>query len=271
MSEHGGPRASLAEFAAPPVVEVALGAQFRPLFGLRPIELAGLRERWRDRYPLVQEQPPLPPAIESFSLAPEVQFVIGPALQTRVWFLDQEQAELVQVQHDRLTVNWRQTSDGAPYPRYPHVRGLFEDRVAELRAHVEEAGVGSLDITQAEITYINSIEPDDGRQGRLDQVLRYWQRPVQHHLGEPEQARAALVFPVAGIGTPPVRMYVAADPAQRQDGRRILIFTLTVRGAPVDEGVDATLRFMDQAHDHVVRSFAELTPEAMHERWERRQ
>ena len=32
---------------APPVVEVALGLQFRPVFGLRPIELGGLRETWR--------------------------------------------------------------------------------------------------------------------------------------------------------------------------------------------------------------------------------
>lgn len=271
MTDPGGPDTPLPDFGAPPVVEVALGAQFRPLFGLRPVELASLRERWRNRYPLVQEQPPLPPAFESPSGVPQVQFVVGPALQTRLWFLDEDQAELVQLQHDRLTVNWRQTTEGTAYPHYPHVRRVFEERLADIQVFVQQAELGSIDFAQVEITYINAIEPDDGRQGRLEQVLRNWRAPVEHHLGEPEQARAALVFPIADLGRPPVRMYVAADPAERPDGRSVIFFTLTVRGAPADESVDATLRFLDQAHDHVVRSFAELTPEAMHKRWDRRQ
>lgn len=266
-----GSAASLPDFVAPPVVEVALGVQFRPVFGLRPIELGALRERWRAQYPLVQEQPPLPPAIESASSAPAVQFVVGPALQTRLWFLDDDQVELVQLQHDRLTVNWRQTGQDAPYPRYPHVRGVFEARLAEVETFVEDAHLGSLEITQVEVTYINAIEPDAGQVGRLDQVLRNWRVPVQHHLGEPEQARAGLVFEVPEIGRPPVRMYVAADPAHRPDGRPVVFLMLTVRGAPTDESLEGALQFMDQAHDHVIRSFAELTPEAMHERWERRQ
>ncbi|MGI9119664.1 MAG: TIGR04255 family protein [Acidimicrobiales bacterium] len=271
VSGPSGSAAPLPGFDAPPVVEVALGVQFRPLLSLRPIELAALRERWRGRYPLVQEQPPLPPTIESPSGVPAVQFIIGPALQTRLCFLDDAQVELIQLQHDRLTVNWRQVGPDAEYPRYPYVRGVFEERFSDLRSYVEENQLGSLDVTQVEMIYVNAIEMEDDQLGYLDQVLRNWLPPIEHHLGDPEQARAALVFPVPQVGRPPVRMYVAADPAQRPDGRPAVFLTLTVRGAPTDERSEAALRFMDHAHEHVVRSFAELTPQAMHERWERRQ
>lgn len=258
------------DFDGAPVVEVALGIQFRPLFGLRPVELASLRERWRTRYPLVQELPPLPPAIEAAGLAPVV-FSFGPAFESRLWFLDDKQAELVQLQHDRLTVNWRKAAEDAVYPRYPYLRELFVDRFGDLAAFVAEAGLGSISVTQVEINYINSIPLDGGGQGQLEMVLRNWAPIDGHHLGEPEQARAAMVFTVPDIGPPPVRLYVTVDPAQRPDGQQVMFLTLTVRGAPTDDGVDAALLFLDGAHDHVVRSFAELTPTAMHERWEMRQ
>jgi hypothetical protein len=92
-----------------------------------------------------------------------------------------------------------------------------------------------------------------------------------HHLGKAEQTRAAMVFTVPDLGIPPVRLYVTADPARRPDGQQVMFLTLTVRGAPSDEGVDEALVFLDRAHDHLVRSFAELTPTTMHERWEKHQ
>ncbi len=261
----------LPEFDAPPVVEVALGVQFRPLFGLRPIELAGLREQWRLDYPLVQDQPPLPQQIEApTGGTPQVQFVVGPALQTRIWFLNQAQTELVQLQHDRLTVNWRQATPEAAYPRYRYVRDVFEHRFEELEAFVTKRQLGSLDVTQAEVTYINVIEPEADQLGRLDRVFRNWQPPTSSHLGEPEQARALLVFRVPGTGRNPVRMYVATDPTQRPDGRPAYFFTIAVRGAPTEETLESSLRFMDQSHSHIVRSFTELTPERMHSLWGRR-
>jgi uncharacterized protein (TIGR04255 family) len=271
VTSDGGARLPIPEFDSPPVVEVALGVQFRPLFGLRPIELAPLRQRWRSRYPLVQELPPLPPAIETSGLA-AVQFSFGPAFQSRLWFLNETQSELVQLQHDRLSVNWRKTAEDLPYPRYPYLRHLFVDRFGDVEGFLSETGLGSIGaITQVEISYINAISDDGPRPAQLEYVLRNWEPLDDHHLGPPEQARAAMVFAVPDIGVPPVRMYVTADPARRPDGKEVIFLTLAVRGAPTGEGADAALQFLDGAHEHIVRSFAELTPTAMHERWERRQ
>lgn len=78
-----------------------------------------------------------------------------------------------------------------------------------------------------------------------------------------------MTFSVPDVGLPPVRMYVSLEPGQRADGRRVLFLTLTVRGAPGGAKMGDAVQFMDQAHDHLVRSFSELAPEPMHVAWER--
>lgn len=197
-----------------------------------------------------------------------MRFVVGPALHTRVWFLSEDLSYLIQLQHDRLTVNWRRMASTA-YPRYPAVRAAFAERSADLSRFVTEHGLGRLSVAQVEVTYVNAIETTQEDMGDLGRVLRHWHAPSVH-LGQPEQARSALVFTVPDVGRPPVRLYVAADPAQRPDGEPAVFLTLTVRGAPTGDDLEDALRFMDQAHVHVVRSFAALTPDAMHAHWERR-
>lgn len=255
-------------FIEPPVVEMALGAQFRPLFTLRGITLGPLRERWRDAYPRVEEQPPLPPAIEG-GLVPGIglQIGFGPMPNMRHWFLNEAGTELVQLQHDRLIVNWRQADTSSAYPRYDRMRTIFEQRLADLVGFVEQHRLGTLEIVQAEANYINALDVEPRSQGHLGRLLRGWVGTPGHHLGEPEEARVSLAFAVPDLGRPPVRMYVNVDPAQRGDGAPVLFMTLTVRGAPAGVGVAETLQFVDGAHDHLVQSFMELTAEPMHSAW----
>ncbi|MGA7088652.1 MAG: TIGR04255 family protein [Candidatus Dormiibacterota bacterium] len=256
-------------FDAPPVSEVVLGIEFRPLFSLRPIELAGLRESWREAYPLVQEQPPLPSHIETPQGGQSVQFTIGPAPMTRLWFMSPDLSELVQIQQDRLSVNWRKAADDAKYPEYPALRRAFKRRLADLTAFVAARQIGAVAVTQVEVAYRNAIAVPKGEVGRLDLVLRHWHRP-KVHLGEPEQAKATLVYAVPDVGRKPVRLYVEADPATFVDGRPAVQLSLTMRGAPVGETAASALRFMDSANRHMVRAFADLTTEAMHQQWRRR-
>jgi len=271
VRESAGSR-PLPEFERPPVVEVALGIQFRPIPQLRPIELGRLRDEWRDDYPILQEQPPLPPASEDLVVgAPSVQLTLGPAPQARLWFSSVDQERLVQLQPDRLIVNWRQRTRGGRYPRYPSVRGEFERRLAELVRDLERRDVAPPAVTQAEITYINALDVQADAGGQLERFVKVYQPAADHHLGAPEQARLNLVFRVPEVGRDPVRMYVSLNPARRPDGEPAIFLTFTVRGAPLEETGAAALAFMDRAHDHVVRSFAELTSQSMHSDWGMRQ
>jgi uncharacterized protein (TIGR04255 family) len=261
----------LPEYDDPPVTEVALGVLFRPVPTLRAIELSALREQWRDDFPVAQEQPPLPPMAESQVLgAPVVQFSVGPPLLSRLWFLSEDRSRLVQLQIDRLVVNWRQSEPGAKYPRYPTVRGMFERHVRDLNRFISERNFGELVITQVEVNYINSIPVEAGRLGHLEALLRGVETNPVHHLNAPEQARIQMVFPIADLGTPPVRMYVDAAPAAAADGTAVMRFSLTVRGTPSGGRIENAVEFMDGAHAHIVRSFDELTVEQLHTAWGKR-
>jgi uncharacterized protein (TIGR04255 family) len=260
----------LPKFERPPVVEVAMGVQFRPVFGLRGLALAPLREAWRSEYPRTEEQPPLAPSVEgSPALTPQFQFNLVPVPITRQWFLDEAGIQLVQLQQDRLLINWRAGEPPAQYPRYRVLRQTFVDRFGELAGFVSGEGLGELEITQAELSYINAIDVGPDELGHIGQFLRAWSGTEGHHLGDPEQARLTLSFLVPGIGQPPVRLYAEVSPAQLESGQRVLFFTLTVRGHPGGKGLEEALKFMDEAREHLVRSFTELTTEATHEAWGR--
>ena len=259
---------SLPEFSNPPVTEVALGVQFRPVPQLRAIELATLREQWRAELPVAQEQPPLPPISEGQAVGtPPVLFRVGPPLLSRLWFLSEDGSRLVQIQLDRLIVNWRQADGDGVYPRYPAIRAMFADRASDLAGFIAERGFDALEITQVEVNYINSIPLSEDRLGHLEDLLRGLSLNADHHLAPPEQARVAMVFPVPDLGRPPVRLYVEAAPASRPDGQSAVHFSLSVRGAPSGGKIDDALEFMDGAHDHIVRSFDKMTVETMHTVW----
>ncbi len=255
-------------FENPPVVEIALGVQFRPIFALRGITLGPLRERWRDRYPVVEEQPPLAPVLEG-AVAPGLGLALGfgPVPAARHWFLSSGGADLVQVQNDRLIVNWRKADSSVTYPRYEHMRELFATRIGEFVEFLDDERLGALEIVQAEASYINAVSVEAGQQGQLGELLRVWGGAAGHHLGEPEQARLALVFALPDAGHPPARMHIAVEPAQRADGGSALFMSLTARGAPVGPSLDEALKFLDGVHDHLTRSFIELTPATMHTIW----
>lgn len=261
----------LPEFDRPPVVEVAVGVQFRPIPGLSGLNLAPLQAVWRKSYPVAEEQPPLVPVIEGDPQGVrQLQLSLIQAPVARQWFLSKSGSQLIQVQPDRLLVNWRTGDPPEEYPRYGHMRSVFETRSAELAAFVKAEKLGDLDVVQAELSYINAIEVDRDDLGRADYFLKGWSGTPGHHLEPAEQVRMTLTFQIPGIGIPPVRLYAEVTPAQRVSGEPVLFFTLTVRGNPGGRGLPEALKFLDEAHGHLVRSFAELTDEGMHEVWGRR-
>src|SRR5687768_12321700 len=91
------------------------------------IETFGLfAPKVRRQFPGLERQPPLPPMSETFDQRPglpsiNVQFS-DPASLPRLWLVSQSGEELVQLQHDRLSLNWRRVGTSTSYPRYKHLR-----------------------------------------------------------------------------------------------------------------------------------------------------
>ncbi len=151
----------LPDFRNPPLVETVLSLQYAP-WALTAAHIGLLWQRFRERFPLVEEHPPLPPALEKFGLpspTPVEVIIEGRPPTPRVWFLNRDKTELVQVQPDRFIHNWRKLGQIEPYPRYEPIREGFREEVAVLLNFLQQEGLGSPEVTQCEVTYVNHIEP----------------------------------------------------------------------------------------------------------------
>lgn len=237
-------------FDDPPVVEVALSVQFAPIPGLSSYRSGTLYSKWASEYPNVTQQPelpPMPPLEGSEGLF--IQLRVAPG--ARLWFEAAARDYLIQVQDDRLAVNWRRVGEVA-YPRYVQVRERFTSAWGDLRALV---GAGDSGVSQVEVSYVNLVPRAP------DVVLAGWQNPVcsqangrftaqyeeEVRLGSSSRARRVTTLVGAYGERPETRL------------------TLTVRAEPDD--TSEPLSAIDAARAHIVGRFRKITDSAMHKEW----
>jgi uncharacterized protein (TIGR04255 family) len=270
-------------FENPPVTEVALAAYFPP--GTVDVQaLASFSRELRSELPDQQPQPVLPPVIETFDSPPQmpsIQIQVGgPTTFPRMWFTSPGDAQLVQIQHDRLTLNWRDLEQGLDYPRYDTLRARFLHLLERLVAALVESERPTL-VTLCEVTYVNPIEDiahpgPGGSTGHPDLshiVNRVQSAPPTAFLQTPEdmQFQARWRIPGGdrpGEGTAPVgRLYANVIPAVKAQVTPLYLLTLIARVFPVGGDPQATMSALDLGHKWVVRGFKDLTTAEMHAAW----
>ncbi len=260
----------LPKFRKPPVVEVALSVQFERL--PTTIQLALSWEKFRDRFPSIQEHPELESTVERFGVIapPTIQFSVNPISAPRLWFVNTDNSELIQVQRDRFIRNWRKTNDGSDYPSYEKLRVAFEDDWKVFEQFISDNGC-QLHPNQCELTYVNIIEDVD--LGQMDQIFKFLEPAKTSVLENPEDLNFNVRYRMNnGDGQPVGRLHVSAHSAVRvPDNKPGIRFTLTARGAPAERNLAGAQQFLDHAHEAIVKSFAELTMDSMHKTWERTQ
>ena len=264
----------LPEYDHPPVVEVALGVQFQPIAKFSAPYVGLLWQVWRDQYPILDEAPPLDPAVETESPEPRAMFKITsvPPMM-RYWFLSDDGSRLLQVQRDRVILNWRQLPTGPQtYPRYGTLREEFVRRLEQFAEFLSDQSLGELAITQAELNYINSLSAGHGfeRPDELHRVLKMLASVEKGSaLGTLEEVRISHVYRIDGEMGAPARCYIVLEPGQVAGEEQSLLLTLTVRGKPLGSGVLEAMKFLDFGHNEIVHRFTEATTEAMHALWGR--
>lgn len=271
----------LPEFDKPPVVELVLDIQFQPLPGLDVPRLGLLWQEFKNEFPRVEQQPRVAPLVERFgpAVSLEPQLLIEPFATLplpRLWFLDAERSQLIQVQNDRFIHNWRKADGGSPYPRYVSLRERFRQELARFEEFLRREDAGQLVPDLCEISYFNHIEPGSewSHHGQLHEVFRIWKPDFDPNLrpdGDPEAASLEFRFLIPDEGGKPLgRWRVTVQPGFTRDGELpILVVRNTARGKPIGEGVEGALGFLDVGHDWAVRGFAAMTTEAMHAAWGR--
>lgn len=255
-------KAVAAGFLSPPVNEVSLAVAFQPI-ALGVIAASELwRRQFKSAYPTVDEQGPVRMPIERFEGIPSAtsfQFELaeGAPRLPRLWFISSDGTELLQLQRDWFARNWRQTDSlAASYPRYPAARDAFE---RDLRTVAK--GVGPLRPLQAEITYINHIDEDD-----VAAVLVSVNAAPAGRTAEFQGFNSQYVLTRDGVQVG--RLYLQAQKAlRRTSGEGLVVLTITVRGAPIGDGIEGVLRFLDLGSDEALVAFIQATRPALHRKW----
>ena len=220
----------------------------------------------RDRYPVVADQPIAPSQLDGFDgddgFGPESApgIVFSPASPgSRMWFLTQDQTIIVQLQRDRIVLNWRKLSDDV-YPEFPKLRGEL-DRILELlEAYGSEFQLWPLRARQTEVTYINQVERDAlPKGGLLGSAPMNW----PEWLGTPESLQLQQTFTSTAADGSPSRLYITIAPA----GRFHIQLNLTCKSRPNSGELAQALRMIDSSHDRVVHAFrAAIAPE-LRKKW----
>jgi uncharacterized protein (TIGR04255 family) len=267
--------ADLPEFARPPVTEVVLSVMFDGVTTLGAGHVGLLWHQFRNRFPRTEDHPPVPAQKEIENEGREGRQPPGQIFQlqalsklnVRTWFLSADGTELLQVQNDRFSRNWRRTGDEI-YPRYPSVRGPFGDDLRQFSVFLSDNGLGELSPNQSEVTYVNAIDTET--HGQLETVFRSWAPHRSSFLPPIEDAKFSCRFPIRTPGGEFVgRLHAEVQPAFR-GSHPIFLLNLTARGAPIGPGLEGALAFLDVGHEWIVRGFVDITAERMHQAWERR-
>lgn len=269
-SKEGDP---LPDYSAPPVVESSVGIQFDGLVNYHSLDAGSFWARIKAEFPAIEEMPPLEPAFETFGAndgafrQPQLQILPAP-IQPRFFFLSQNGGELVQLQKDRLSFNWRKRDEDASYPRYPHVKDRLREQLNHLYAWAKEGNLGQIVPTQCEAVYVNRIplQDADGNQCGLSYIFPW----LEGLKGRTEDGTFSFRRRLNDEGgTPIARLSLDIRYGTDHGGEREAQLVLLVRGRPKEPTIEASLELVDAEREVIVRTFTDITAETAHRMWGR--
>lgn len=266
--------AHLPDYKRPPLNEVVLGVQFSPPKSYQQIYAGEVRELFRQDFPKVQQQIRIEPAFETFGRPQSrsnvlERHIIQEFPHPRYWFLSEDGDELIQFQQDRLLHNWRKVGIGEnPYPHFENILPKFENELLTLEKYLEKLSDQKMNITQCELTYINLIpltEEENGTSGdkwidlvnfsdlELDDFTFRFRKNLNDETGHPYG-----------------RLIGDCKTAINQKDKTVLVLELTVRGAPKEPSISASLDFLKTGREIIVNCFDNITTEFAHRQWEKK-
>jgi len=247
------------DYSAPPVVETVLGIEFSPLPDFGFVSVARTHELWAHEYPHIMEQTALPPSRPAAQGAGfELQFGVD-APAPRLWAIAEDQHELVQVQRDRLVLNWRRL-DAFPssYPGFDPLMATYEGLLSRFIGHLGDSL--TLQPLVVEWTYVNSIEP---KQMAEADAFTMWSDPKFGLNETPIQTRFHHTSEFAAADAAQGQVDVRAEPAAPGPGSSIQMTVSCKIFLPAESATDTALRYCHEAHKVARQAFeATTTPEA---------
>lgn len=257
-----GASQSLPDYKNPPVIEVSCGISFKKIEKFGGQHLGLFWQKVRNEFPLCEH---------AMRLEFNPQFLDLKDYLPRMWYVNEKQNMLIQLQDDKFYFNWRRRQDEEAYPRYNAIIEAFKTNLSIFQEFLEEEKLGTINPTKCELTYINHIPKSEGWESLVDinEVFRdfIWNSnkrflPPPVGLG----GQASFLLP-----KDKGRLDVSLQHGIRKiDKHPILIIQLTATGLGVDKTMDAVWEWFEVGHEWIVCGFSDLTGAAIQEDiWQR--
>ena len=264
------------DFARPPVDEVVLSVLIRPLDKLLAPHLGEIwKEFKRDGFGSIMEHPPVLPVVEMFSNSiqePQLQISNRPDL-ARIWFIHEDDNQIIQVQRDRFTFNWRKTESNQQYPGFTDILKSFETFYIRFCKILTELEVGTLNPSQYELTYIDQIFQGSGWDA-LDDIGKIFNlfvdsQQLSSFWSGAESMILRTSFPLEHL---PGRLHLTiGNRVKVPEKRKTLQAEFTLRGFPENGEHDKMITWFKSAHSEICKTFMNtFTEDIQTQVWERK-
>ena len=254
----------LPDYEKPPVIEVVYGLQFSPLPELRTPLIGLFWQSIKADYPKFKEMPPLAPLIERFDQEapteqPMLEFLQEAPLP-RMFFLDDHENWVMQIQNDRFLHNWKRVTDDDVYPRFDVVSDKFFQAWRKFCEFCRSENISKPKLNQLELTYINHIPVRENRPIGEEVTAIFpdivW-RKEHEFLPVPESLswKTSFLLPKKQG-----RLHVSLRHARRiKDNTTTLLLELTARGIPEVSEQPQVKEWFALSREWIVRGFSDLT------------
>jgi uncharacterized protein (TIGR04255 family) len=265
--------APLPDFEHPPVAETAIGIEFEQQRQWTDAYFGLFWSSVRKNYPKSRSQL-VPPTIPPGTTAPSI-LPMGP--RVRYQFLDESEHHLIQIQTDKLFLNWQRVSservDPDQYPRYECLKPDFVSALGHLQRFLDrEPLLDPLDVTACEVTYVNHIDRGEGWDTLSDisSLIRNWEPPAQDSvLAAPAGVSFSGVYQ-AGEGR--ALQIILQTAVRNKDLKEIVLLTVSGRVRPATSNNPDVLDALDTAHKLAVLGFYQFTdPDVQTRVWKRKE
>ena len=253
------------DFARPPVEEVVLSVLFKPLDRFLAPHLGEIWQEFKKSgFMHTTVQGPVPPTIESFSdqiPEPHVQISNVPDFH-RILFIHESGNQILQVQQDRFTFNWRRIEEGQKYPGFSTIFASFEDFYTRFRENLKNQEIGEITPLQYELSYTNQLIHGDGWD-TLGDMGKIYQFFVDSQQSDSFWSGAESVILRASFSVPDLhgRLHFAiSNRVKLPEQRQTLQTDFTVRGFP-ENTKSEMITWFKSAREHILEKFAGMFTE----------
>lgn len=243
----------LPSFKTPPINEVVFGVSFDPPPNWTIGHVGDFWQFVKKDYPRCQHASPTGDSefLDSSTGLP----------LPRVWFINESDDELLQIQSGRFWRNWRRMGDAADYPNYDNLKKRFFVSWDIFNDYCNKSELGPPVLKGAELSYINHIYGNDtvSIPNNIDEVLVDigWIKQEPKWLSMPSDFRVGRRFsPDPKHGSVNINYSTAR---KNETDLPLVVFDIRVQTSPNWDLSNNVSEWFDEAHERVIEAFCSLT------------